>query len=296
MARNLERTIGRYLAYAVILSTLLLNLGCSRSLPETYGIYADTNHGRILLQSHGVQRVGNIFSYFSGLNGPQGPECNSIKDFIVYEKDISPSSLKLVKLTFLKEGQLSGFGATTRVRVNLWVPGNDNFEFDVKPVEEHRDMYIMVPRSPLDRGFYALSIGRFVDNNVYDFVVGRASDFPSYAVAVKNRDNEVRESATTLLAKFNEILNRGNYQHLDDVYRPGGNILSGAELQEFTTGNQTWLNNAGQILKSEVASVSPIDENNARCTVRTTYQKIGVQEESITVRKIGDRYFVTEIK
>ena len=43
---------------------------------------------------------------FPGLNGPPGPECNCIKDFILLEKDISPSSLKLVKLTFLKEGPL----------------------------------------------------------------------------------------------------------------------------------------------------------------------------------------------
>ncbi len=301
MARSLECLRIRDLAFAIILSTILPTLSCTRSFPDAYGFYADTNHGRLLLQSHGVQRVGNMMSYFAGLNSPQGPECSSVKDFIVYEKDVNPNSVQLVRLSFLKEGRVSGFLNTTPVRVNLWVPENKNIEFDVKPVEDHRDMYIIVPRAPLDRGFYALYTGQFGGdvgsrNNVYDFVVGHASDFPSYAAAVKSRDSEVRENGAALLAKFNESLNHSDYQHLQDVYRPGGNILSGTELQEFTTGNQTWLSNAGQILKSEITAVSLIGDNGARCTVKTTYQKLGTQEETMTITKIGDQYFLTDIK
>ena len=203
-------------------------------------------------------------------------------------------------MQFVKDADVPAILGITRTRINLWLP-KDRIDFDVKPVEERRDMYIVVPRTPLDKGFYALYIGSFggdfgMGGRVYDLAVGSASDFPSYAQAAATREDEIKNNAGELLAKMNQILDRRDYQHLEDVYRPDGKILSGAELQEFANGNQTWLGNAGKILKSEIISVSPIDDNNARCSVKTTYEKAGAQEESVTVRKIGDQYFLTEIK
>jgi hypothetical protein len=288
-------------AYSLVTAFLVSVLGCGRSLPDAYGIYANTNHGSIQLKGEGVQLVGNMMSYYSGLAGPSGVECASLKDLIVYEKDVSPASIGLVKLDFLKEGKVSTIFSATPVRVNLWVPNKDQVELDVKPVESRRDMYIISPRSRLEKGFYALYIGRFggdfgSDGHVYDFVVGSASDYPSYTVALTTRQEEVKRSAPALIEKMNQMLNHGDYQHLEDVYRPGGKILSGEDLQTFTTGNQTWLNTAGRIAKSELIAVVPLDENTARCTVRTTYEKAGVQEETVTIGKIDGKYFVTEIK
>jgi hypothetical protein len=95
---------------------------------------------------------------------------------------------------------------------------------------------------------------------------------------------------------MNQLLNRGDYQHIQDVYRPGGNILSGSDLQSFAAGSQTWLNDAGKIVKSEVTSVKLLGENDARCSVVTTYEKAGVQQESMTIRRIGDQFFISEMK
>ncbi|MGO8757738.1 MAG: hypothetical protein ACLQG3_06400 [Terracidiphilus sp.] len=286
-----------------ILFLLLPVLGCGKKLPDAYGIYADTNHGLILLQGQGVHAAGNLMSYYSGLPGPSGTACDSLNGFIVYEKDIDPNSIGLVKLQFLREGNISslmGFGAT-RVEVNLWVPIKDHIDLAVEPVERRRDMYLVSPRATLEKGFYALYIGQFgaeigSERHVYDVVVGSAGDFPSYASALATLQDEVKKNAPALLDRMNQMLNRGDYAHLGDVYRPGGKVLSGAELQAFSEGNKTWLLDSGRILKSEIISVTPLDEDGARCAVRTSYEKAGVQEESVIVRKIAGQWFITDLK
>lgn len=284
----------------LIIAALVSMLGCGKTLPDSYGVYADTNHGQILLPGQGARVAGNMLRPLPGLNGPSGSECSSLKDFIVYEKDVRPDSLGLVKLDFVKETDVPGILGVTRTRINLWLP-KDRVDFDVKPIEQRRDMYVIVPRTPLDKGFYALYIGSFggdfgMGGRVYDLVVGAASDFPSAATALTTREDEIKKNAGSLLTKMNQLLDAGDYQHLQDVYRPEGTVLSGAALQDFIKGNQTWLSNAGRIVKSEIIAVSPLDDNNARCSVKTTYEKAGVQEESVSVRKIGNQYFLTEIK
>lgn len=284
-----------------VMAALLSMLNCGRSLPEAYGIYIDTNHGRVQLRGHGVQLAGNMMSYFSGLTGPSGAECDSLKEIVVYQKNIEPGSVHLAKLQFLKTGRVSQIFGTSLITVNLWVPNQDQVELDIRPVEQRRDMYILKPRQGLENGFYAISVGRFggemgSPGQVYDFVVGSAKDFPSYVAALTNRKDEAKKSAPALLDKLNRMLNRAEYEHLGDVYRPGGRALSGDALDNFVKGNQTWLSTSGKVVKSEVIAVVPIDENNARCTVRTTYEKTGAQQESVTIGKIEGRYFVTDMK
>jgi hypothetical protein len=303
METHWRATVKTYCPSLLIIVSLLSLAGCGKKLPEAYGVYADTNHGQILLQGQNVQAVGNIMNYFPGLAEPSGPACNSIEYFIVYQKDLAPNSVGLAKLQFLKDGDIStliGFG-TTRVPVNLWVPNKDHIDLEVKPVERRQDMYIFRPRISLEKGFYALYIGQFgaevgSERRVYDLVVGSVNDFPSYASAMRTSQNTMKGQATVLLEQMNQFLNKGDYQHIEGVYRPDGRVLSGAGLQAFITGNRTWLSTAGKILKSDVIAVMPLDENNARCTVKTTYQKAGVQEESVTIRKIGRQYYLTDIQ
>jgi hypothetical protein len=276
--------------------------GCHAHMPDSYGIYADTNHGQISLPGQPILGAGSFISAYFGLRGPSGPESQDLQDFIVYKKDVDPGTLGLSKLDFLREGAVSDFlGSQQKIQVNLWVPEDRAIDVDVKPVEEHRDMYIVKPRKPLDRGFYVLHIGPFrgdisTEVRVYDIVVGNANDFPSYEARVKRDESDFRANADSLLAKMNQLLNRGDYQHIQDVYRPGGNILSGSDLQSFAAGSQTWLNDAGKIVKSEVTSVKLLGENDARCSVVTTYEKAGVQQESMTIRRIGDQFFISEMK
>lgn len=276
--------------------------GCHTHMPDSYGIYADTNHGQISLPGQPILGVGNFMSAYFGLRGPSGPECHNFQDFIVYKKDVDPGALELSKLDFLRDGAVSGFlGSQQKIQVNLWVPETQPIEVDVKPVEDHRDMYIVKPRKPLDQGFYVLHVGPFrgdisTEVRVYDIVVGSASDYPSYETRVKRDEGDFRANADSLLAKMNQLLNAGDYQHIQDVYRPGGNILSGSDLQSFAAGSQTWLNDSGKIVKSEVTSVKLLNTDEARCSVVTTYEKAGAQQESMTIRRIGNQFFISEMK
>jgi hypothetical protein len=278
-------------------------IGCGNHFPDAYGVYANTNHGQVTLAGQPIKAVGNLMSSYFGVAGPSGPECSSLKEFIVYKKDVDPNSLSVVRLQFLRDGTIAGtFGfGQAHVMVNLWVPDRDHIDVEVEPVQGKQDMYVVKPRSPLEKGFYALTIGKFQGDigsevRIYDLAVGSASNYPSYASALTSLRDEVKGNVPQLLDRMNQLLNRGDYQHLGEVYRPGGKVLSDPEFQTFVTGNETWLSTAGKVVKSELITVVPIDNNSARCTVRTTYEKAGVQEESVTVEKIGGQYFVTEMK
>src|SRR5690242_901984 len=134
----------------LLLTSLILLGGCSRSWPEAYGIYADTNKGRLMLQGQPVLVAGTILSSIPGVKGPSGAEGSSVQDFIIYRKDVPPESVGVVRLDYARDREVAGFLLRPeRAAVNLWVP-KDRVEVDVKPVEDRRDMYVLVPRKPLD--------------------------------------------------------------------------------------------------------------------------------------------------
>ena len=281
-------------------ATVLMLLGCGRSLPDSYGIYAETNHGRVLLEGQSIRVAGSMLTPIPGVIGPSGPECSSLRDFIVYKKDVRPDSIGVVRLDFRKDSDVRGIFGVTHTKVNFWVP-QQRVDLEVKPVETRRDMYLIVPKQELKNGFYAVYIGSFggefgMGGWVYDLVVGSAKDFPSYQTAIASREAEVREQAAALLKRMNYFFNSGDYADLPAVYRPGDRVLSNTEFQEFVSGNKTWRESAGRILSSEVTAVSLLDDGvSARCSVRTTYEKLGVQQENVLIKKIQGRYFITEI-
>jgi hypothetical protein len=61
-------------------------------------------------------------------------------------------------------------------------------------------------------------------------------------------------------------------------------------------GNQTWTESTGRILHSEVVAVSAMDDSGARCAVKTSYEKAGQQDETVSIRKINGQYFITELQ
>ncbi len=292
------RRASYFLSVVIIVLSMV---GCSKTLPDAYGIYADTNHGQTLILGQTVRVAGNMLSPIPGLTGPSGFECGSLKDFVVYKKGVNPDAVGLVRLNFVRETQISGIFGSNELKINLWLPKNQ-IDIEVKPIEEKQDMYLVIPQKPLDEGFYGLYIGSFggdmgIGGIVYDVVIGSAADYPSYATAAKSIEAQFKDNASALLIRMNELIDKKDYAHLEEVYRPGGNSLSGTALQEYVDGNQTWIGSAGKIINSEIVSVSPSDDGqSARCLVKTTYEKVGVQDETLTIRKIEDRYFLTEVK
>jgi hypothetical protein len=287
--------------YCFILAILLPMLGCSKKLPDAYGLYADTNRGQILLSGQVTRVAGTYLSPIQGVDGPSGAECRSLKDFIVYQKDVQPSAIGISQMQFYRYVNVPNIlGGSIRTQINLWLPQN-RIDVEVRPVEQRPDMYIIVPKVPLEKGFYTIYIGSFggdmgFGSRVFDIVVGSYSDFPSAVMADEHREEEIHKNASVLITRINQMLNIHDYKNLGDVYRPNGGVLSGAALQEFIDGNQTWLNSAGRIIKSEVGAVTLLDEANARVTIVTIYEKLGRQSETATIRKEGDQYFITEIK
>jgi len=292
---------GRALALGIVtVAEAILVTNCGKSLPEAYGVYADTNGGRLLLAGQITRVAGNLLQPIYGLSGPSGSECTSLKEFIVYLKDVRPDTIGLVELAFEKEATLAGFVGTSRARVNLWLP-QKRIELDIKPVEQRRDMYIVVPRVRLSRGFYALYIESFgamaMGAPVYALVVGTAKDFPSYEEETASRQGHLKSTAEGLINRMNELLNKRDYASLQEVYRPDGRVLSGKEFEDFVAGNKTWLDSSGKILNSRVTDVSAWeDRDGGRCFVVTTYEKAGSQKESVTIGKVGTQYFIMSIQ
>lgn len=168
---------------SILLCTVMLVLtGCGPHYPETYGVYADTNHGQIRLEGQQIHSAGTLMGAYFGIPRSSGPECTSLKGLIVYEKNLDPSTVGLSRLTFLKNGEVGMGLFRQRIGINLWVPENNEPELDVKPVDGRPDMYIFTPRTPLTNGFYALHLGAFRGDvsgavRVFDIVVGPAGDY-----------------------------------------------------------------------------------------------------------------------
>jgi hypothetical protein len=273
--------------------------GCGPSLPDSYGIYANTDRGRLRLEGQRIAVTGNLFRQIPGLKGPSGVECGSLKSFTVYWKDVVPDRIQLSRLEVEKDALVPEILGASRVAVNLWVP-KVRVEIDIQPVERHPDMYIIVPREPLTKGFYALHIGAFgseiplMGGQVYDIVVGAAKDFPSYEAVIRDREQSIRSTAADLLSRMNQMFNSRDYAQLGEVYRASGQILTGVELEEYIKGTHTWFDTAGKVVRSQITQVTVSEDGStAHCSVKTIYEKAGEQTESVELMKIGDRFFIS---
>jgi hypothetical protein len=97
----MEGQMNKHAAWIILGLLALALLGCGQKLPESYGVYADTDKGLISLQTQKILFSGNLMNAITGIKSASGTECNSINYFIVYEKDMS---LEAVTLSNLKRG------------------------------------------------------------------------------------------------------------------------------------------------------------------------------------------------
>lgn len=272
-------------------------LGCSEKLPENYGIYANTDNGLITLKSQKVSFVGNLFMSITGLKSASGTQFNSIKNFIVFEKDINPKHIRISRLEFKKGANVeTPFGGSTYWELKLWTVAS-NIEFDTSPVKDRKDMYKLTPKTPLTNGFYALHFGGLenmstieatLGNVAYDFVIGKLED-------VKTEEEKLATEAGNLLKAMNNYFNNKEYVKIKEIYRPNGSPFSDSEWQEFTKGLSTWLNEAGKIRESKIVN-SNVSEDAGTFEVQTFYEKKGQQNERLVVRKMEGKYYITSLE
>ncbi|MBI4690705.1 MAG: hypothetical protein HY754_10650 [Nitrospirae bacterium] len=294
----------RYFKYLLIVLFLLAGLGCEK-YPENYGIYvyANTDNGLLTLKSQKVSFVGNLFMSITGLKSASGTQCNSVKNFIVFEKDINPKSVRISKLEFKKGGYVDNPFGNTYVDVNLWTAAK-HIDFDISPIEGKKDMYKLTPKEKLPEGFYAVHFGALenistieasIGNIAFDFVIGNSDDYQSYEIIKKRNEEKFKSEAETLLKAMNTYFNNKDYSKIKEIYRPDGRTFSDSEWQDFTKGLATWLNDAGKIKESKIVT-SSVSEDSGTFEVQTVYEKKGQQNEKLVVRKIGQNYFITSLE
>lgn len=279
---------------------MLYAASCGQNLPESYGLYAYSDKGRIPLNGQKVLFAGNLFQSITGLKGASGAGYNSISHFIVFEEDINPKWINLTKLQFKKGGYVQNILGNTYVNVNLWVPAK-NIDFEIAPIEGKKDMYKITPKEKLSEGFYAFHFGGLGSTSTieasgghtaFDFVIGNSEHYQSYEVLKMRLDEEVRAAAENLLKTANNYFNNREYEKMRDIYKPDGSVLSDSGWEEFTKGLSTWLNSAGKILDSKIIN-SNITDSEGLFEIETVYEKKGRQKEKLVVRKIKDRFIIT---
>lgn len=285
---------------------LLFSVGCGVDpLPEEYGIYANSECGQVRLPGQEIELKGTLLSFVSGVEGPTGAECGRVTNFVMFAKDLDATGVGLTRLDYVDvaavgdrvASQLSG---QSTISVGLWMPAQE-IEFTVRPASRP-DTYIVTPSRSLAGGFYALYFNGFgvavpgQRKRVYDVVVGSAEHFPSRKQRLAAKQEETKRAAEVLVQKMNQMFNSGNFENLDEVYRPGGRRVDGRERQEFLTGVKTWRDTSGDILRSEISSWSMSDDGvSAAGVVSTTYRKKDLQKEALTISLVEGKYYITAL-
>lgn len=289
----------KYLLFIIIISLL----SCSQNLPETYGIYAYTDKGRVALSGQKIYFAGNLMQSFTGLKGASGSGYSSIKYFIIFDKEINPKSIRLSKLAYKKGGNVQGIWGDTYVDVNLW-SATKHIDIDIAPIDGKKDMYKLIPKEKLMEGFYALHFGGLenistieasVGNTAFDFVIGKNDDYLSQEVLKKRSEEKIKSEAENLLTNMNLYFNNRNYAMMKEIYRPDGRVLSDIEWHDFTKGLSAWLNNAGKITDSKIVNYNITDKESS-FQIQTTYERKGQQTERLVVKNINGKYYVTSLE
>lgn len=293
----------RFIKFTLIAISLLLIISCSQNLPENYGFYANTDEGRIILNGQKINFRGNLMESITGLIGASGVQCDSIKNFIVFEKDIDPKSLILSRLEFKRRGSVQNIMSRSNVEVNLWV-ASKSIDIDIAPVKGRKDMYKITPNIQLPKGFYAIHFGGLsnrstieasMGNIAYDFVIGSVDDYLSYDVMKKRNKERLLKETKNLLKELNAFYNDNDIDKIKNIYRPNGQFFSDSKWMEFSSGLHTWFEGAGKVTESKIIK-STITENKGIFTIQTIYTKKGKQTEKLEIQKIDGKYYITSLE
>jgi hypothetical protein len=281
---------------------VLISIGCSAKLPDKYGVYCYSKSVQPV-NSQKIKFSGNILETITGLAGPSGVEIDTLNYLVVFEKDLNPKQIKLVKLSFQKFGTVQNIMGPQAVETNLWV-ASQNIDFDVTPIDGKKDMYKITPKTRLANGFYALHFGGLDKlsameaangNDAYDFVIGSKGDYLSHESQKAANSTSINSEADKLLAEMNKHFNAGNFEGMKEIYRPQGRILAGSELSEFIKGQKTWKQTAGTVIKSEIVSRNITDDSGV-FEIETKYSTKGVQKEKLVISKVESKYVITSLE
>jgi hypothetical protein len=125
----------RTLLFGVVIFGLL---SCGRTLPKSYGIYAESENGLERLPGQQIVLRGSLFSAIGGIAGPSGIHCKELKAFVVFKQDVKADSIKLTRVDFKSEMTVRDMFAARVIDVKLWTPSTP-ISFEIKPVDGRMD-------------------------------------------------------------------------------------------------------------------------------------------------------------
>jgi hypothetical protein len=290
---------GRIAGSLIALWAMIFIIGCGQNLPENYGVYAYGDKGRVALMGQDILFKGNLFQSITGLKSSSGYGFKSVTHLIVFEKDLNPKSIGLVQLGLRKTGSVSDPFGNTLIKLDFYVAQN-KIEFEVAPMNDKRDMYKITPKKRLESGFYALHFGGLesmstieasIGNKAYDFVIGDGQYLGFENLQRRNRE-EITGAGERLIKLMNSCFNDKDYGKMREIYRPEGRIVSDFEWQKITKGISKWRDVAGNIAESEIFN-SSISDDEGIFRIKTIYQNKGEQNETIIIRRLDGKFFIT---
>jgi hypothetical protein len=293
-------------------------LSCKQNLPEGYGIYLQTGNEYKQIHPQKTYDRGTIVESIKGIKGTSGASIKEINSIIVYQHKIDPNVIKLSKLYFLYQKTFRGFIGSPIERVELWVP-TEKIPVIIQPVKNQIDMYRVIPKNPLDDGFYAIHFGSLITNSspfeykhVYDFVIGtNVEDYTSVEEIRKKEERLAAEErrkeeqlaakndsimfikAKELLEKNNQYYNSKSFSEIRNIQKKeDGSNFNDQEWTVFQNGLENWFSLAGKVNSSKILN-KQINKNIGNFLIQSDYQKAGKKQERLKVIRLHDDYYIT---
>ena len=289
--------------YICLIIVLLYGYSCKEKFPESYGIYTVSESKFYYIEPQKLTFKGNLFSSISGLKEATGINHNSVKELIVFEKDVNPKKIYLTKLRFQEGCEVQDLFDKLYIELKLWTADN-NIKIEIVPVDGKNDMYRIIPGSPLVDGFYALHFGELtnketissIDQVVYGFVIGSMiKPYESYENKKNETDKLLSENAEKILPQINNLFNNKNYNELRKMYlKPDESQFSDTEWNKQIEGFSNWYIQSGKIISSVITN-KLIENNTGTFQLQTNYEKLGIINEELVVVFKDNSYFVTFI-
>lgn len=126
--------------------------------PEANGMYLLGGHGYISIPPQRVRTVGNELRQYRGITDHGAAKSDAKPPRLVYhtdarEDEIRALDLRLRRLTYVADTDLTGPLGVTTVRVSLWTDAGD-VKYELKPLNSKTDYLLPLPED-LPPGVYA---------------------------------------------------------------------------------------------------------------------------------------------
>jgi len=101
--------------------------------------------------------------------------------------------------------------------------------------------------------------------------------------------------AADLLKIMNDAFNNTSYEKLKDIYKPDGKQLSERDWESFTKGLRIYLKKSGKILNFKIVK-STIHGDTGVFNIVTTYEKSGIQKETMVILRSGYDFYISKLE